>query len=253
MKAIRLKLYQSVANFRKPTSFQLKETYPLPPYSTVIGMVHNACGFKEYLPMQVSVQGKYYSKVNDLMTRYEVSNAKYEEGRHQLKVPYTTINKKTKEITESNCGVVKGVSTVELLVDLELLIHIKLEDETRIDEVYNSLKYPKEYMSLGRREDLVRVDEVKIVDLDESISKKTVALKYDAYIPLDEEDEVSGLNMNGTVYNITKNYTLRKISKDKTSRDWNKVKVVHGKMGKSKFSRKDLVLKDNDDNLVFLA
>ena len=47
-KAVRLKLYQSMANYKKPTSFQLKETYPLPPYSTVIGMVHNLCNYEEY-------------------------------------------------------------------------------------------------------------------------------------------------------------------------------------------------------------
>ena len=43
MKAIRVKLTQDMVNYRKPTSFQLKETYPLPPPSTVIGMVHYLC------------------------------------------------------------------------------------------------------------------------------------------------------------------------------------------------------------------
>ncbi len=71
MKAIRLKLYQNLVNYKKPTSFQLKETYPLPPYSTVSGMIHYACGFTEYKEMEISIQGKYHSKVNDLYTRYE--------------------------------------------------------------------------------------------------------------------------------------------------------------------------------------
>ena len=64
MKAIKLKLYQNLVNYKKPTSFQLKETYPLPPYSTVIGMIHYACDFDEYKDMNVSIQGSYYSKVN---------------------------------------------------------------------------------------------------------------------------------------------------------------------------------------------
>ncbi len=34
-----------MVNYRVPTSFQLKESYPLPPYSTVIGMVHSLCNF----------------------------------------------------------------------------------------------------------------------------------------------------------------------------------------------------------------
>lgn len=71
MKGIRIEAYQNLVNYKKPTSFQLKESYPLPPYSTVIGMVHAACGFTSYVPMQVSIQGKYHAKVNDLWTRYE--------------------------------------------------------------------------------------------------------------------------------------------------------------------------------------
>ena len=66
MKAIKLRLYQNMANYKVATSFQLKETYPLPPYSTVIGMVHSLCDFKEYHPMKISISGNYFSKVNDL-------------------------------------------------------------------------------------------------------------------------------------------------------------------------------------------
>ena len=36
-------------------------TYPLPPYSTVIGAIHKACSYTEYHPMQISIQGKYGS------------------------------------------------------------------------------------------------------------------------------------------------------------------------------------------------
>ncbi len=53
MKAIRIKLSQDMVNYKKPTSFQLKETYPLPPPSTVIGMVHYLCDFTEYKEMDI--------------------------------------------------------------------------------------------------------------------------------------------------------------------------------------------------------
>ena len=52
-KAIRIKCKQELVNFKKPTSLLIKETYPLPPYSTVIGMIHTACGFKEYHDMKI--------------------------------------------------------------------------------------------------------------------------------------------------------------------------------------------------------
>ena len=63
MRAVRLKLEQELVNYKVPTSFQLKETYPLPPYSTVSGMVHVMCGFEEYKAMKISVQENIYQKL----------------------------------------------------------------------------------------------------------------------------------------------------------------------------------------------
>ena len=57
MKAIKLHCFQNLVNYKKPSSFIIKETYPLPPYSTVIGMIHAACGFKRYHRMKLSIQG----------------------------------------------------------------------------------------------------------------------------------------------------------------------------------------------------
>ena len=65
-KVIRLQCFQNLANYRKPSSFIIKETYPLPPYSTVLGMIHAACGFQEYHPMQLSIQGTNKGKISEL-------------------------------------------------------------------------------------------------------------------------------------------------------------------------------------------
>jgi len=133
MKAIKLRLYQNMVNYRVPTSFQLKESYPLPPYSTVIGMVHSLCNFKEYKPMKISICGNYFSKVNDLYTRHEFNNSD---------------------------DVIKGPAMVELLVDVKLIIHIIPEDQSEefIGTILKAFKYPKEYPSLGRREDIVLIE-----------------------------------------------------------------------------------------------
>ena len=61
MKAIRLHIKQSRANYRREETVNCRMTHPLPPYSTVIGAIHNACSYKEYHPMYVSIQGKYSS------------------------------------------------------------------------------------------------------------------------------------------------------------------------------------------------
>ena len=70
MKALRLVLTQNKAHYKKEESITNKMTYPLPPFSTVIGALHNACNFKEYHPMDLSIQGTYSSLVKQPYTDY---------------------------------------------------------------------------------------------------------------------------------------------------------------------------------------
>lgn len=61
MEALRIVLHQSSANYKREETIDNKMTYPLPPLSTVIGALHCACNYKEYHPMDVSIQGNYES------------------------------------------------------------------------------------------------------------------------------------------------------------------------------------------------
>lgn len=247
MKAIRVKLQQDLVNYKKPNSFQLKETYPLPPYSTVIGMVHTLCGFNEYNDMKISVLGKYNSKVNDLYTRYEFSSGtKYEMGRHQLKA--------------GEYGISRGISTVELLVDVDILLHIIPIDQNLIEKIERAFRFPLEYPSLGRREDIATINEVKVVDIVDDKIKKTVRLDedYSAYIPMEELEKIKfknreeGVNISGTRYKLNKNYELFNLgttNKPKYIRKWNKVEVVYG--GDISVLRNKIVTMDEDENVLF--
>ena len=101
--------------------------------------------------------GKYHAKVNDLWTRYEFAGSSYEQGRHQLKV----------ELSDGKAhGITRGVSTTELLVDVELVLHIVPEDKQYIPIIIDALKSPAEYLSLGRREDLLQINVVTEVELE---------------------------------------------------------------------------------------
>jgi len=252
MKSIRLKLKQNLVNYKLPTSFQLKETYPLPPYSTVIGMVHNTCNYTEYKPMKISVQGKYHSKVNDLATRYEFKNGMtFDATRHQIKV--------------GEYGISRGVSNVELLSDVELVIHIVPEDENLVEEIFNAFKTPHEYISLGRREDLVVVDEVKIVEISEERIKDEnlrIDRDYRAYVPVEiidkkkvfVEGSVDTIQYKGTMYNLTKDYVSVNYGSTKSPkffRKWNKVKVHY--VSNIVASRRRAIMVDEDRYMVFLA
>ncbi|MGN9165152.1 type I-B CRISPR-associated protein Cas5b [Tissierellaceae bacterium HCP3S3_D8] len=307
MKAIRVKLYQNMVNYRKPTSFQLKETYPLPPPSTVIGMVHNLCGFTEYYEMDISIQGKYHSKVNDLYTRYEFSNVVVDDKQKRCKdcsvingssskkcnkcgsedledvwIPrgslvkgivapgikkYNDLYKKDIIIDEKNkkflkgnyISIVEGPTTVELLTDVELLLHILPKDQLIVEEIEKAFLYPAEYPSLGRREDLALIKEVKIVDVYEEELEDYINISndYSAYIPvelLQKKDVVikKEIGTAGTRYKLTKNYVLVDQGNKrypKVFREWNKVDVIYG--SRIQVLDEAKVKLDEDKNIVF--
>lgn len=241
MKAIRIRLSQNMVNYRKPTSFQLKETYPLPPPSTVIGMVHCLCGFTEYHEMDVSIQGKYHSKVNDLYTVYEFKNAmKYDKTRHQLET--------------GGYGISRGVSTVELLTDVELLLHIVPRDQSIVEIIKEAFLYPREYPSLGRREDLALIEEVKVVDIIEEELISSINLdKFNAYVPLELMNNGSieflgEIKFSGTKYKLNKDYKPVDYGTKRyprVFRKWNnKVEVVYA--GNLRARRKKKVVIDSD-------
>lgn len=241
MKAIRLKLYQNLANYRVPTSFQLKESYPLPPYSTVSGMVHRVCQFTQYHPMDISIQGDYYSKVNDLNVRYEFAAASYEKDRHTYKLHSSEDGR--------DYGMIRGVTTTELLTDIELMIHIIPHNEEDLEHIYHSFLMPKEYVSLGRREDIIRIDEVKIVDITRGELDDLHILDSSAYIPVEMKQYYSK-NKQLTIYNLNRYYEKISIRKGVEQRRWKKVPVFHATKGNSIYMDSEVLI-DQDDNLVF--
>lgn len=240
MKAIKIIARQTLASYRKPSSLQIKESYPLPPYSTVIGMIHFACGFENYVDMNISIQGKYFSKINEMYTRYEFKPGYYDSSRHQIKT-----------ITNENIstGITVGPANIELLTNIELVIHVQPEDNNLIQTICDGLKMPKEYLSLGRREDLLIIEEIKIVDIDENRISKNIKLKYDAYIPTNrlEEDDV---NSNATVYKLNKKYSINAKTK---LRFWEEQIYVKHLSQNSTINEGTNVNLDEDNDLVFFA
>ena len=233
MKAIRIKLYQESASYRKPTSFKVKETYPLPPYSTVIGMVHSLCRYTEYKEMKISVQGKNFSRVENLYKIYEFANQKLDPKRHQLEV--------------DGLGITVGVATIEILTDIELLIHIIPEDQSLLAEIKQAFETPAEFTSLGRSEDLAVILEVKEVEVETGAIEDIKQNKdYSAYIPIKylKEKDIRGYRER-----LTKNYELKKITSKKTFRSWHKESALYS--SSIDILDEEKILVDEDKNPVF--
>ena len=193
-RAIRIKCFQNLVNYKKPSSFIIKETFPLPPYSTVLGMIHAACGYTEFHPMKLCIQGTNSGTVSELYTRYSFSaGTKYEEGRHQICVE-----------DGDKYGIFRGIANVELVCDNDMVIHV-IPEEDDFEKVYNSLKYPPRYLSLGRYEDLLDIERVDIVNIHQ---EDEVEIKRDMYIPVNYGIDLG--DKRGTIYNLTKEYEITK-------------------------------------------
>ncbi|OXZ29886.1 hypothetical protein B9N57_07685 [Finegoldia magna] len=83
MKIIRIKLKQAQASYTREETVDNHTTYPLPPFSTIIGALHNICGYTSYHPMDISVQGKYGSMQKEYYTNLGLLNNR-EEDRNLL-------------------------------------------------------------------------------------------------------------------------------------------------------------------------
>ncbi len=76
MKALRIVLTQSSANYKKEETLDNKMTYPLPPFSTIIGALYSACNYKAKdnplgkHPLDISVQGEFKSMHKEPYTDY---------------------------------------------------------------------------------------------------------------------------------------------------------------------------------------
>lgn len=188
MKILKLNLFQETACYKKPLALKVAETYPLPPYSTIIGMFHKILQAKpgEYFDMNISVQGEYES----IFTNYQ--NLRMYKGKDKV----TSMPR-----------------NVHQLLNISLVIHIQAEDEV-IDKIYQNIIDGKETFSLGRNEDMVRIDGIKYVKNVEEVRRDQA--NRNAYVPLEKlGEDMPGISYNlNTVYHVTPD-NLRRYDKVK--------------------------------------
>lgn len=214
-RAVRIELFQQMPNYRKPSSFLIRETYPLPPYSSVIGMIHNVCGFKEYHPMKISIQGETASTLSDYAVMYMFNP----ESAPKDRLDNGFLAKGNNNIKDTL--IYRSPKSVEFLTDVNLLIHIISENDDELEFIAERFRNPPEYISLGRREDIVRVDSINIVELQEEVSEDDITLKNDAYVPSEYLKDFEGSEeIKGTIYKLPKVFD----TSDKSGiRNWKEV------------------------------
>lgn len=230
MKVLKLKLFQETACYKKPFAMKITETYPLPPYSTVSGLIHKILGVSEYIPLKISIQGSYESIFNNYQTTYF-----YKKDNTITSMPMNS----------------------HMLLNINLIIHIGAEEDI-LTNIYDKLTSFDEHLSLGRKEDLVRIDdiyftevedfEVDFREIDEDNFEKKELKKYEIKMPIYipkfklDDDRLSGISFR------LNNYYTNDAKKDK-KRIWTKIDTYY--IEKGNFINYGNIYLDKEKDLVY--
>jgi len=217
MKALKLRIFQETACYRKPFSLKIWETYPLPPYSTIKGWLHKIISANEYIPMGISIQGWHETIIEDYRWLHIF-------GGSETKRP----------------------TKIHELYNVNLLIHVIAQEEI-LNKIYNCLSNVYEFPSIGRKEDLVRLDEIKIVsvkEIDLEETEEIFVLDWNVYIPEWFNEEFLNSRLTGIYYMINSKYTV-----ENGIRYWDKTRVLYIERGK--IIDEGRVFIDDDKTLVF--
>ncbi len=203
MEALRLLIRQTSANYKREETIDNKMTYPLPPISTVIGAIHAACGYKEYHPMDISIQGKYESMHRKPYTDYCFLNSVQDDRGILVKMRNGTMlsnafekvaTAKKPQGNSFRNNITIQVNSPELLKEYCQLKDLKDEidkfKKIRLEPVISLLKRRKVHLSKKRKGlesssagyRLVVHRERELKDVEELIKSKLEDFQTDNYI-----------------------------------------------------------------------
>src|SRR5690625_3175372 len=235
MKALRLKAFQETACYTRPFANKVTETYPLPPYSTVKGMIHAVLEANELIPFELSIQGVYDTLITDYRKTYFV-----EKNTVNMPIVFEGLRGEMPHFPD-----MKSMPLyTHMLYDVHLIIHIKAEEKT-LQKIYEAFSHLKTHLSLGRQEDLLRIDSVDFVTLETLDLFDGKRLENTMYVPTSKiyEDE---LNV-GIHYQLNWTYEIKN-----NIREWTRIPVVYFEEGTfiSGELIQDEAFLDDDENIV---
>ena len=171
MEVLRIILKQSSANYRKAGTIDNKMTYPLPIPATVIGALHNICGYTDYHSMDISIQGNYEAVSKDMYKNITVLNTITDRGTLVKIIAPNTISNAYIEVAEA----------VEDNANFLKEINIKVKNKELLEE-FKNLKLLKEKLDSEkkvkieefkrRKEELFDKDELKKIRIEEKNYKE---------------------------------------------------------------------------------
>jgi CRISPR-associated protein Cas5t len=158
----RVNIVQPTAHFRVPFTYSRRHTYPLPPYSTVIGLLANLLGirgqndpaFVRLLHLKIALAGRFESKTTEYLWFRNLSVA-----AHKTRFGSTQI-RSLQGVAEHPGG--QMPVRVDVLENLTLWIWLAHEDRDFLRSLHDAFTTPRprDVLHLGRAEDWLILEEV---------------------------------------------------------------------------------------------
>lgn len=231
MRAVRIKLYQNMVNYRRELSFGYVQTYPLPTPSMVKGMAHALLNLDKYRNLKISIQGDCESVVTNMQKVYKFDRDRASRPNN----PYDVV------VGNSNKTATHGVMFVDEIVDMELILHISFDDENLNGQLLDAVR--QKTVVLGRNEDIARVDFEDTCLVDILSSNGEYRLPYSIYL---KPDICKNEQLEGTNYRLP--FYYEPVSSFNDKRIFKYADAVYIAKG-NKIQYSDITV-DNDGNLV---
>ncbi|EEB73082.1 CRISPR-associated protein Cas5 [Thermococcus sp. AM4] len=184
-KTLLIELFQPFAQYRNPFTFYYAQTYPLPPKSTIIGMLQNALndwygnerGIDEWWNLRVSVHGgfesvfwNYQQLIKATKTGISIVRFRGKPTLWNQKLPLYGF-----PVTSQRSPVLQ-----QELFNGWLYILLKGEEEF-LSEIKEALERPRKVISLGRSEDVVFPRRAEFIEGKKDEARE-IGIKYPTYV-----------------------------------------------------------------------
>lgn len=225
MKVLRIQIYQPQAHYRIPFTYQRRHTYPIPPYSTVIGLLCNVLGidnqekddYMQLKKIKLSIAGRFETKATEYVWFRNLSKRSHIDRFHYIENRF--INGHIEHI-----GGQSPVS-IDVLNDVQLVIYIGHESGDFIEKIKSSIENPAhrlDVLHLGRAEDWIVFDgRPEVFDISEfTVKKRDANYRYFFWIPekistRNEKEQISSPfdTFEGLLYNLPTFSTVQDFEK----------------------------------------
>mgnify|MGYP000846386044 CR=1 FL=1 len=235
MLALKIKLYQNLCNYRKEGSFGYVQTYPLPTPSMIRGMIHDVLGANQYIPLNISIQGKSDAVITNVQRVYKFDR----DPNSRPQNPYRV------QVRNSQKTATHGISFVDLHVNMRLVIHICFNNDNDNDNNRNlNLLYQKiqeKVPVLGRNEDIALLEDLKIIEIDD-YNGRNAQSKLPMYVT-----KYALIENVGTIYRLP--FWYEQVNSFSDNRIFHFIEANY--ISENVSLRTNLIYLDNDEDIVF--